>query len=711
MEIILGIDFGTTNTVISYFQNNKTNILKDGIYKSIPSKIGIKNNILYFGNYLPLMCDEIFNNFKTKIGLNEMKLEIDGKILNETEILIYFFCHIKKIINKNININGTYNFKSVITVPSNFNDNQREIIKNNFNNCGFNVIRIINEPSAAALAYGLNNINENEERILVVDIGGGTLDLTILTKENEFFEVEHSIGINDLGGNNLTNVIYDFILKKYSDISNKNKKILWYNCQNAKEKLSYLDEYQIKFKKYDNNDTLINNDILINFDNKIFNSLSFDILEKYKNILENIKNNYNDIKHVIMVGNSSKIPMLQDKVYEIFNIKPWIYPNLESVVAEGACLYGAISENVFISNNNVLLVDVLPLSLGVETSDGSFSVIVPKNTPLPVKRTQKYTSDTPFENTIKIKVYQGERKIANKNTLIGEFEFNKISLGCKPIIDITFKVDLNGVINIIILDRKSNVEKNILIKNIPSINAEELENILNLAKQNEELDDEETLIKSRLYLIKNKIEIILNNLKLNELIDKNKKNEIINEILELDYKADSTSNSTILLNILKDIDEKYYTFTNIQNYEEDNKGDDLDQIITIQMREELFNRVTLLLNKNPDWEEYLKPILDELNYSNVTKDYLIDKLEIIKDLEDDQDEETDYKDQLGNLCLFLKNEIELGNLNVSQEKIDNLSQLINKTINIINDNNDDNYDWEFKLNEFNINCEEIYNLN
>ena len=279
----------------------------------------------------------------------------------------------------------------------------------------------------------------------------------------------------------------------------------------------------------------------------------------------------------------------------------------------------------------------------------------------------------------------------------------------KHIIDITFKVDLNGVINVIILDRKSNVEKNILIKDIPLINDDELENILNLAKQNEELDEEETLIKTRLYLIKNKIDIILNNLKLNELIQDNKKEEIVKEILELDNNADNATSSTILLNILKEIDDHYYTFTNVQNYEENNSGDDLNQIIIIEMKEELFNRVTLLLNKNPEWEEYLKPILDELNYNNVTKDYLVDKLETIKDLEDNEDETIDYKNQLNNLCLFLKSEIELENLDVPKEKIEYLSQLINETINIIEGDNDD-VDWETKLNEFNLNCEEIYNL-
>ena len=701
MELILGIDFGTTNTVVSFFENNKPNILKDGIYKSIPSKIGIKNKILYYGNYLPIVCDDIFNNFKTKIG-TDFEINYNDIFLKENDILIYFFNHIKKLIQKNIK---DVNFKSVITVPSNFNDTQREKIKNAFNYCGFNVIKIINEPSAAALAYGLNNINENEERILVVDIGGGTLDLTVLLKENGFFEVEHSTGLNNLGGNNFTDLIYNYIIKKYPAIIEKNKKPLWYICQNVKEKLSYIDDYQIKLKNYNGN----NEDLLLDFDSKIFQRLSYEIIDEYTNILKTIKTNYEDIKYIVMVGNSSKIPILQDKIKEIFDIKPWLYPNLESVVSEGACLYGAISEKKYEINTNVLLIDVVPLSLGVETCDGSFSIIIPKNTPLPAKRTQKYTSDTPFDDTIKIKVYQGERKVASKNTLIGEFIFDKVSLSCKPIIDITFKVDTNGIINVIILDKKSNIEKNILIKDIPIINNEDLDNILKIAEQNQELDEEETLIKNRTYLIKTKIEIILNNIKLNELLKLTKKEELVKHIIDLENKCDEATNSTILLNILKELDEHYCTYTNVQQFEEDHKGDDIEHIVVQEMKETLLSKVTILLNKNPEWEEYLKPILDELNYSNVTKEYLVDKLEIINDL-DDNNENVDYREQLKNLCLFLKSEIELNNIIVSQDKLEFLINLIDETLNIL-DSNDDDIDWEQTLNNFNVTCENIYNIN
>lgn len=699
MDLILGIDFGTTNTVVSFFENNQPHILKDGIYKSIPSKIGIKNNSIYFGNYLPLVCDDMFYNFKTKIG-NNFEIKHNDILLKENDILVNFFTHIKKIINKNLK--GDYKFKSVITVPSNFNDTQREIIKNAFNNCGFNVLKIINEPSAAALAYGLHNINDEEERILVVDVGGGTLDLTVLLKENGFFEVEHSTGLNNLGGNNFTDLIYNYVIKKYPTILEKNKKPLWYICQNVKEKLSYIDDYQIKLKNYNGYE-----DIVLDFDAKIFQRLSYEIIDEYENILKTIKNDY-DVKYIVMVGNSSKIPILQTKIKDIFEINPWLYPNLEAVVSEGACLYGAISEKIYEINTNVLLIDVVPLSLGVETCDGTMSIIIPKNTPLPAKRTQKYTSDTPFEDSVKIKVYQGERKVASKNTLIGEFIFDKVSVGCAPVIDITFKVDTNGIINVIVLDRKSKVEKNILIKDIPTFTDDEIDEILKIAEQNEDLDEEETLIKTRTYLIKTKIEIILNNVKINELLHSSKKEEIVKHVIDLESKCDEATNSTVLLNILKEIEEHYCTYTSVQNFEEEHKGDDVEHIIFEEMKETLMAKVTLLLNKNPDWEEYLKPIIDELNYNNITKEYLVDKLEIIKDLEDN-DENIDYKDQLKNLCLFLKSEIELNNIVVSEDKLEYLINLIDETLNVL-ESDDTDIDWEQTLHNFNQNCEEIYNI-
>ena len=196
MDLILGIDFGTTNTIICYFENNQANVLYDGVYKTIPSKIGYFEDKMYFGNYIPINCDKLIYNFKLNLDVN---------------LLIYFFNYLKQLINKkffnnNKDIINSNDFKLIVTVPSNFNDNQREIIRDCFIKVGFNVLRIINEPSSAALGYGVLNNSKDEENILVIDPGGGTFDITVLVKEEGFFQILHSDGLNDLGGNNFIRI-------------------------------------------------------------------------------------------------------------------------------------------------------------------------------------------------------------------------------------------------------------------------------------------------------------------------------------------------------------------------------------------------------------------------------------------------------------------------------------------------------------------------
>ena len=689
-NIILGIDFGSTNTVISYFDNNKSNVLMDGVFKCIKSKIGIKKGIYSFGNYISLDNDEIIYNFKTKIGDN---IEIE-------KILLMFFCHLKKLIfDKFLN----YELKTVITVPSNFNDLQREIIKNNFIIAGFNVIRIINEPSAAALAYGLNKTSNDEEKILVLDIGGGTLDVTILLKENGFFEVIDSVGLNDLGGNDFTNVIFDFILKQYIDFDEKKKDQLWFACQNAKEKLSWIDNYEIKINNYNNK-----NDFIFNLNINKFENLCNQLINKFENLLLNLANKFNDIKYIIMVGNSSKIPFLQKSINNIFKIKPWLYPNLESVVSEGACLYGAIIENVYKSDNNVVLVDVLPLSLGVETIDGNFSVIIPKNTPIPVKRTQKYTTNTPDDNSIKIKVYQGERLLANKNTLIGEFIFDKVSIGGTPQINITFKIDSNSLITVTVIDKKSGNEKNILIKNIPKLNSDEIDNIINIANINNKIDEYEMIKISRTYTLNTKIEIAMNNIKLNHLIDKKNQDELLQKLYNIELKINNSNNQELLL-LLKDLDEDFLNWTqnNINEEVNNDSNYDLEKLMLIELKDQLFNKVSFLLSKNPEWDTFLQPILDDLYLTNITLEYVQDKLNIIKDLEDD--EITDYKEDFKNLCLYIKLQLEENNIELTVENKKKINELINDSL-ILLEKENININWENEIFNFNQICENIYKI-
>jgi molecular chaperone DnaK len=428
--ILLGIDFGTTNTVITLLKNNKYIVLTDNIFKKIPSKICFYNNKIYCGNYIPLECDNIIENFKIYNDDITLKNFILGNNkYNYTEILIIFFSHLYEIIlkyhNKELNENELI-IKAVITVPSDFNDNQREIIKKCFELVNINIIRIINEPSAGALSYCLNLSINDEEKILVIDTGGGTMDFTILEKIENYYEVINSFGYNNLGGNIFTQVILDDMIKN-------NVKTNFNIAQNIKEKLTYLYDY--KYNNYYISRDIFNN-LLI--DNNIINNINEILIHKL-----------NDYKYdnIILIGGTSKIQILQDTIKKnIPNVNLIIHPNLEYVVSEGACIYANIIENNKTNINELTLVDVLPLSLGIELADGSFSIIIPKNTPLPIKCGQKYTTDKPTENNINIKVYQGERKIACKNKLIGSFNYNKFKTGVFPIIEIIFKVDLNSII-------------------------------------------------------------------------------------------------------------------------------------------------------------------------------------------------------------------------------------------------------------------------
>jgi molecular chaperone DnaK len=707
-EILVGIDFGTTNTVITHFNNNKANILLDGIFKIIPSKIAKFNDKLYCGNYIPVNAFDIIHSFKISIGNNTIfKFNSDDNhSYSHHDLLLIFFKHLSEIIHKNLKDSNLL-IKAVITVPSNFNDNQREIIRSAYEAVGIKVIRIINEPSAAALAYGLSHSSGELEEILVIDTGGGTMDFTILQKLETFFEVIHSEGLNDLGGNNFTKLIADDILRVNNLNQIKiNENVLWNQAQKIKEKLTYLDNYEI------NINNLIEKKINYNLTKTKFENLSNDLIKKVENILENIFELHKNINWVILVGGTSRIPILQKTIKEITNKNPWIHPNLESVVSEGAGLYAGIIENKYQANEGVVLMDVLPLSLGIELADGSYSIIIPKNTPLPVKRGQKYTTDSPGDTSIKVKVYQGERMIANKNFLIGEFIFDKVSAGGVPIIEIAFKVDLNSIINIIIVDRKSGVEKSILIKDIPQINSDDIDKIIQQANNLADTDEADLIRNQNIYLIKTHIENSLINLQINDLINENDKNEMLNKFKQIEESLE-TMNNFQLIETLNSLQESYALFGSvIPDYEEqsDDKMDGIEKLFYNDRKIELKNRIGILLAKNPEWKDFLNPVLEELTYENITIDYINEKLSLLEQLEEDNEnvDNRDYKQELNNLSMYLKSEIESGNIDLGDKNMI-LFELINNTIILLNENSI-NINWKEQLDILNKKCEEIYNL-
>ena len=687
MELLLGIDFGTTNTVISYYSNNKSILLMDGIFKTIPSKIANINNKYYCGNYIPIVLEENIHANKAIVleeNIHANNIIHSFKLLDDNyDLLHIFFKHIHDLIIKVLKLENPI-LKAVITVPSNFNDKQRETIKLAFINNNIDVIRIINEPSAAALSYGLNHSSKSEEIILVIDTGGGTMDFTVLEKTDSFFEVIHSCGLNDLGGNNFTQLIIDDI-KRQTKLDNIN----WNIAQTIKEKLTYLDKYDIKI-----------NDMIYYLTRIRFENLTCHLIEKIKNTLSQIIKDFSNIDYIILVGGTSKIPILQKTIKEITNKTPWIHPNLESVVSEGAALFAGIITNKFTINNDVLLIDILPLSLGIELADKSFSIIIPKNTPLPYKKTEKYTTDSPHDNSIKIKIFQGERKIAEKNHFIGEIIFDKVSIGCVPIIEITFKVDINSIINITITDRKTGIEKNIVFKNINI-------DTTNLPLNIESIDDEELLTIQHKYLIKTHIENILINLQVNELIKEETKHDIYNNLKNIEESLDTLSNIE-LIETLNNIKKNYGLLSEIQPEEVKEKEDYTEQLFIQECKSELENRIKLLLVKNPEYTEYLDPVLEQLKLSNISIDYINDKLSLLNDIEKEDDNEDTYKTQTNHLCLFLKMELEIGNINLGEKNNKLLIDLINTNLLLLD--NDDDINWEDQLNIINNKCKEIYNL-
>jgi len=697
-SIVFGIDLGTTSTVISYFKDGKIKVFNDGAFKLIPSKIYISpENKIFCGNYIPLGVSDVINSFKVQIG-NDFLIEKNNKKYNINDILTIFVSHIKQlIINK---FPDLINPQAVITVPSNFSDIQREIIKTAFINNSFEVIRLINEPSSAALSYGLNQ--KEDKKIMVIDTGGGTMDITILEKTDNFFEVIHSIGLNDLGGNNFTQIIVDDILKKNKNI--KSNDVLFYSSQRMKEKLSYLDNFEINLKQF------LGHDSFYNLSQKDFYKLSNRLLNRVDELLSEILKKYEDIEYFILVGGSSKMKILQDKIYDITRKKPWIHPNLESVVSEGAALYASIITGLYKANEDVLLVDILPLSLGVETADGNFSVIIPKDTPLPAKRTQKYTSDSPGDNLVKIKIFQGERKIANKNQLIGEVEFDKVSDVGMPVIDVTFKVDLNGIINVIILDKKSGLDKSVIIKDFPKYDEETLRNIIKDAELNNDADQEMTTKLQRIYIIKTNVENALINLNINELLSEESKNEIRRNLNEIEESLESLSNQE-LLELMTKMDEKYAGLTqtleiNDNDNNEDKKMEDLEKMLINELKIDIIRRANLLLIQNPEWGEFINPLLEELEITNLSHEYLNEKLQILKEVQNEENTDRDYKEELKNLCIYLKTEFDEGQLEILEEKKIEFMEILKNNFDLLESDKSE-INWEEKLNEFNKVCENL----
>ena len=507
-NIIIGIDLGTTNSCVSAIEGDKPRVLETPEGKrTVPSVVSFKNGEFVVGDAAKRQMitnpDTVYS-IKRKMGTNE-KVTLGGKQLTPEEISAKILAYIKNYAEQKL---GHPVSKAVITVPAYFNDAQRTATKNAGKIAGLEVERIINEPTAAALAYGLDKANKSQ-KVLVCDLGGGTFDVSLLEIADGTFEVLATSGDTLLGGDDWDNKITEWIIaevKKDFGIDLSKDKMAMQRLKEASEKakidLSGQKETQILLPYLS-----MTKDGPINVEKTLtraaFEKLSIDLLDRCeKPILDVIKQSKLDFKNldqVLLVGGSSRMPMFQNLIKKITGKTLNMTINPDEVVAMGAAIQGGVLTG---DVNDILLLDVTPLTLSIETLGGVATPLIKRNTTIPVSESKIFSTAADNQPAVDIHVVQGERPMAKDNKSLGTFTLSGIDPAPKgvPQIQITFNIDANGIMNVTAKDLKNNKEASITIKGSTNLNEDEINRMVKEAEENKEKDakiKEQTEIKYR----------------------------------------------------------------------------------------------------------------------------------------------------------------------------------------------------------------------
>ena len=615
MSKVIGIDLGTTNSAVSVYEAGEAKIIPNAEGKNTtPSIVAFtdKGEVLVgesakrqavtnplrtiesikriMGlNYNEKKCKEAQDKVQYKIvdknGL--ASVEIDGKIYTPQEISAKILTKLKEDAEAYL---GEKVVDAVITVPAYFNDSQRKATQEAGTIAGLNVLRIINEPTSAALAYGLDK--KDEEKVIVYDFGGGTMDVSILEIGDGTFEVLSTDGNAFLGGKDADHKIVEHLADEFKSaqgIDLRNDKMamqrLFDAAENAKKELSSTMETEINLPFITMTEAgpqhLVTKLTRAKFENMI-EGLVKETIEHITTTLSDADLTPNDIKEIIMVGGSTRIPLVQKEVSKYFGGKDLNKSvNPDEVVAMGAAIQGGVLKG---DVKDVLLLDVTPLSIGIETLGGIMTPLVEKGTTIPVKKSQIFSTAEDNQPAVSVRIAQGEAKLFNDNKLLGNFELSDIAPAPRgvPQIEITLDIDANGVLNVSAMDKATGKENKITITGASGLSEEEIQKMI---KEQEE-SNAKNAEKIEIIAVKNELDASISVAQ--KFVNENGEGQEIEEIKTAITKAEEiakneNSSKEELQNAKTELENKFQELAskvqqNAQTQQTSNKTDDDDVI-------------------------------------------------------------------------------------------------------------------------------------